>query len=135
MPGGPICLFASSPEVRELGFLVQVLAGTPAELAERSVALGYDGFEFMPDPERVPDPEPFRRAVRDAGADVAITPPGEDEVVEGETERFDLRVLQSLRHEGEPERAIGPHWLPLTVDPFVVTEAQETPGQCARSCS
>ena len=35
-----------------------------------------------------------------------------DEVVEGETDRFDLRVLQSLRHEGEPERAIGPHWLP-----------------------
>jgi sugar phosphate isomerase/epimerase len=76
MPGGPICLFASSPEVRELGFLVQVLAGTPAELAERSVALGYDGFEFMPDPERVPDPEPFRRALRDAGAVLPVVNTG-----------------------------------------------------------
>jgi undecaprenyl-diphosphatase len=35
-----------------------------------------------------------------------------DEVVEGATHRFDLRVLESLRHKDDLDRAVGPAWLP-----------------------
>lgn len=35
-----------------------------------------------------------------------------DEVIEGETQHFDERVLQSLRKADDPSTPIGPHWLP-----------------------
>jgi sugar phosphate isomerase/epimerase len=51
-----------------LNFLVKVLTGTPEELARRAVAWGYDGIEFMPDPERVPEPSELEKALKAAGA-------------------------------------------------------------------
>lgn len=63
-----LCLFAATPDFASLGFLVKVLTGTPEELARTAVGWGYDGIEFMPDPDRVPDPAAFQRVLRDAGA-------------------------------------------------------------------
>jgi hypothetical protein len=46
----PLCLFASTPDIIPLGFMVKVLTGTPGEIAGHAVDWGYDGIEFMPDP-------------------------------------------------------------------------------------
>jgi undecaprenyl-diphosphatase len=35
-----------------------------------------------------------------------------DSVIEGDTQRFDERVLQALRKADDPSRPIGPRWLP-----------------------
>ena len=58
------CLFASTPDMLQLNFVVKVLTGTPEELARCAVDWGYDGIEFMPNPERVPDSEVFGSALR-----------------------------------------------------------------------
>ena len=55
------CLFASTPDMLQLDFVVKVLTGTPEELGRTAVSWGYDGIEFMPDPEHTPDPELFNR--------------------------------------------------------------------------
>lgn len=52
----------------DLSFVVKVLTGTPVELAQRAVAWGYDGIEFMPDPLHVPDPREVDKALKAAGA-------------------------------------------------------------------
>jgi sugar phosphate isomerase/epimerase len=71
-----LCLFAATPDILRLRFPVRVLTGTPEELAERSVAWGYDGIEFMPDPLDVPDPDRFARALRQAGAVLLVVNTG-----------------------------------------------------------
>lgn len=62
------CLFASTPDMLQLDFVVKVLTGTPEELCQRAIDWGYDGIEFMPDPERVPEPGVFASAFRQTGA-------------------------------------------------------------------
>ncbi len=62
------CLFASTPDMLELSFVVKMLTGTPEELGRRAIDWGYDGIEFLPNPERVPDPEVFAGALRRTGA-------------------------------------------------------------------
>jgi sugar phosphate isomerase/epimerase len=71
-----LCLFASTPDIDGLGFIVKVLTGSFEELAERSVAWGYDGIEFMPDPERVPEPAAMETALRAAGASMPVVNSG-----------------------------------------------------------
>jgi undecaprenyl-diphosphatase len=39
---------------------------------------------------------------------VALT----DEVIEGGTQKFDERIMKSMRHRDDPARPAGPHWLP-----------------------
>jgi D-psicose/D-tagatose/L-ribulose 3-epimerase len=76
MPAIQLCLFASTPEMAGLNFLVKVLTGTPEELARRAVAWGYDGIEFMPDPERVPEPSELEKALKAAGAAMPVVNTG-----------------------------------------------------------
>ena len=71
-----LCLFASTPEMASLNFLVKVLTGTPEELARRAVTWGYDGIEFMPDPEHVPDPGELEKALKAAGAAMPVVNTG-----------------------------------------------------------
>lgn len=63
-----LCLFSSTPDMEALDFVVKVLTGSLDELAQRAVAWGYDGIEFMPDPESVPDPQQMENALETAGA-------------------------------------------------------------------
>jgi len=70
------CLFASTPDMRELDFVVKVLTGTPAEVGQRAIEWGYDGIEFMPNPERVPDPEVFAHALGRTGAIMPVVNSG-----------------------------------------------------------
>ena len=76
MPPIRLCLFASTPDFLSLGFLVKVLTGTPEELGRTAVEWGYDGIEFMPDPERVPDPVAFERALAATGAVMPVVNSG-----------------------------------------------------------
>jgi len=71
-----LCLFSSTPDMSALTFVVKVLTGTPAELAERAGAWGYDGIEFMPDPERVPDPVVFATALKNFDATMPVVNTG-----------------------------------------------------------
>jgi len=63
-----LCLFASTPDITNLGFIVRVLTGSIDELPARAVEWGYDGIEFMPDPENVPEPAAMERALQASGA-------------------------------------------------------------------
>lgn len=76
MPPIRLCLFASTPDFLSLGFVVKVLTGTPEELGRTAVAWGYDGIEFMPDPDRVPDPVAFDQALRRTGAVMPVVNSG-----------------------------------------------------------
>ena len=71
-----LCLFASTPDINALGFIVKVLTGDIDELPRRAVAWGYDGIEFMPDPESVPEPGAMERALRSAGAVMPVVNSG-----------------------------------------------------------
>jgi sugar phosphate isomerase/epimerase len=71
-----LCLFSSTPDMAKLGFIVKVLTGTPEELARQAIAWGYDGIEFMPDPERVPDPPVIEAALKAAGAVMPVVNSG-----------------------------------------------------------
>lgn len=71
-----LCLFASTPDMASLSFVVKVLTGTLEELAQRSVDWGYDGIEFMPDPERIPEPERIEAALKAAGAAMPVVNTG-----------------------------------------------------------
>jgi len=66
------CLFASTPDMLQFEFVVKVLTGTPEELGWRALDWGYDGIEFMPNPERIPDPELFASSLRRTGAVVPV---------------------------------------------------------------
>jgi sugar phosphate isomerase/epimerase len=70
------CLFASTPDMSQLDFVVKVLTGTPDELTRRAVDWGYDGIEFMPNPEHVPDPEVFGSALQRGGAVMLVVNSG-----------------------------------------------------------
>jgi sugar phosphate isomerase/epimerase len=71
-----LCLVASTPDLRDLNFVVKLLTGTPEEVVRQAVTWGYDGIEFLPDPERPPDPEPLARALRDRGAVLPVVNSG-----------------------------------------------------------
>jgi sugar phosphate isomerase/epimerase len=71
-----LCLFSSTPEVVDLGFIVKVLTGNPQQLVERTVEWGYDGLEFLPDPHNIPDPIPFKHMVDDAGIGLYVVNSG-----------------------------------------------------------
>jgi hypothetical protein len=71
-----LCLFSSTPDMVGLNLLVKVLTGTPEELARPAVDWGYDGIEFMPNPEHLPDPQQFESTLRNAGSAMPVVNTG-----------------------------------------------------------
>lgn len=71
-----LCLFASTPDIDDLGFIVKVLTGDIGGLPRRAVDWGYSGIEFMPDPERIPEPAAMERALKAAGAVMPVVNSG-----------------------------------------------------------
>ena len=71
-----LCLFASTPDIADLGFIVKVLTGDIGELPRRAVEWGYSGIEFMPDPEKIPEPAAMERALQAAGAVMPVVNSG-----------------------------------------------------------
>jgi sugar phosphate isomerase/epimerase len=70
------CLFAATPDMLQYKFVVKVLTGTPEELGRAAIDWGYDGIEFMPDPEHVPDPELFAASLGRTGAVMPVVNSG-----------------------------------------------------------
>ena len=71
-----LCLFASTPDMLDHDFVVKVLTGTPEELGRTAIDWGYDGIEFMPDPDHTPDPELFAAALGRTGAVMPVVNSG-----------------------------------------------------------
>ncbi len=71
-----LCLFASTPDMLNHDFVVKVLTGTPEELGRTAIDWGYDGIEFMPDPDHTPDPELFAAALGRTGAVMPVVNSG-----------------------------------------------------------
>jgi len=88
-----LCLFASTPDIAALGFIVKVLTGNLDELAARATEWGYSGIEFMPDPEKVPEPAAMERALQASGAVMPVVNSG----------RMGVQGM-ALFHEEEPVR-------------------------------
>ena len=76
MPKVKFCLFASTPDMSQLDFVVKVLTGTPEELGRTAMSWGYNGIEFMPDPEHTPDPELFNNMLERTGAAMPVVNSG-----------------------------------------------------------
>lgn len=62
------CLFSAAKDFDRFNWVVKVSTGTPEEITQRAVDLGYDGIEYMPDPDNPLDPEVMELALRKAGA-------------------------------------------------------------------
>ena len=71
-----LCLFASTPDMEELGFVVRVLTGSLDEISVTARRLGYDGIEFFPDPENVSEGEELARALQASGASCPVIDSG-----------------------------------------------------------
>lgn len=67
-----LSVFASTQDMEEHAFMVKVLTGTVEATASQAVEWGYDGIEFMPNPEDVPGAADVERAVSAAGACVTV---------------------------------------------------------------
>jgi D-psicose/D-tagatose/L-ribulose 3-epimerase len=71
-----LCVFASTPDMDELEFLIRPLTGKLRELGETVVGWGYDGFELMPNPEDVVAADEVRAALDATGAIVPVVNTG-----------------------------------------------------------
>jgi sugar phosphate isomerase/epimerase len=71
-----LCLFASTPDMAGLGFIVKVHMGLPEDLCRKAVEWGYDGIEFMPDPDRILDPATMRHALAATGSVLPVVNSG-----------------------------------------------------------
>jgi sugar phosphate isomerase/epimerase len=71
-----LVVFASTPDMEELGYVVRVLTGEIDEICVRARELGYDGIEFFPDPEDVTDGATLERALKAAGASCPVVDSG-----------------------------------------------------------
>jgi sugar phosphate isomerase/epimerase len=71
-----LCLFAAEPDIAGLGFIVKVLTGAVEELGSRAVAWNFDGIEFMPNPDRVPDAAGVAHALKAASAVMPVVNSG-----------------------------------------------------------
>lgn len=71
-----ILVFSSTPDVVDDGFVVPILAEPLGRLAARAAALGFDGLEFLPNPDAIPDAAEFGGALADAGIRVGVVNSG-----------------------------------------------------------
>lgn len=106
-----LCLFSSTPDIAQYNFIVKVLTGSPMELAQRAVEWGYDGFEFMPDPDRVVGPREIEQALEKTGAIMPVVNSGrigaqgmallhEDEAIRARSIRAFKEMLNLAGHFG-----------------------------------
>jgi len=66
-----VSVLASTPDISTTGYMVNLLLGTPLEVAEEARALGFDGIEFLPGPPGTVGVTEMVWALR--AADVSLT--------------------------------------------------------------
>ena len=97
-----LSLWASTPDFAGMKFPVKALIGTPESIAQQAVSLGYDGLEFMPDPENPPDPERMRKAMQNAGASFLVVNSGRmgsrELALLGKDRNLRLRSLKAFKN-------------------------------------
>jgi sugar phosphate isomerase/epimerase len=79
MKMGPIeriLVFSSTPDVVADGFVVPILAEPIERLAARAAELGFDGLEFLPNPDEIPEPEDLLTALDAAGIGLGVVNSG-----------------------------------------------------------
>jgi len=76
MPKVKFCLFAAEADMLQYKFVVKVLTGSPEGITRTAVSWGYDGIEFMPNPDRVPEPATFAQALENTGAAMPVVNSG-----------------------------------------------------------
>lgn len=71
-----ILVFSSTPDVVADNFVVPILAEPLDRLAHRAASLGFDGLEFLPNPDDIPTPQALEAAVRAVGIAVSVVNSG-----------------------------------------------------------
>ncbi len=67
-----LLVFSSTPDVAEDNFVVPVLTESIEQLPERAKQLGFDGLEFLPNPNDIPDAEKLLSSAKLAGANIGV---------------------------------------------------------------
>lgn len=67
-----ILVFSSTPDIAADGFVVPILAEPIDRLAQRAARLGFDGLEFLPNPDDIPTPQVLEKAAKSAGIGVSV---------------------------------------------------------------
>jgi len=67
-----LLVFCSTPDVIADNFMVPVLMESIERLPARAIDLGFDGLEFLPNPNDIVDPEALLKAAEQAGANIGV---------------------------------------------------------------
>lgn len=95
IPIRQLLVFSSTPDVAADNFVVPILAEPLDALAGRAADLGYDGLEFLPNPDDMPSAERLSAAVEAAGISVGVVNSG----------RLAVRGYALLHRDAERRRA------------------------------
>lgn len=71
-----LLVFSSTADVAEDNFVVPILAEPLDRLALRAAELGFDGLEFLPNPDEIPTADRMRALLADAGMRVGVVNSG-----------------------------------------------------------
>ena len=71
-----LCLGAWAPIRIKHRFFPKVLSGTVEEICRMARDWGYDGIEYRPDPEYIPDPRVFAHALSESGVEMPVVNSG-----------------------------------------------------------
>ena len=71
-----ILIISSTPDIIDQGFIVPVFTGSVQELGRQATSCGFDGLEFMPNPEDIPDADKTRRVLANEGSKVSVVNSG-----------------------------------------------------------
>lgn len=72
IPITQILVFSSTPDVVEDNFVVPILTEPLERLATRAAELGFDGLEFLPNPDDIPTADRLRPLLADAGIVISV---------------------------------------------------------------
>ena len=72
IPINQLLVFSSTADVAADNFVVPILAEPLDRLPARAADLGFDGLEFLPNPDDMPDPERLKAALADAEIGVGV---------------------------------------------------------------
>lgn len=71
-PIAQVLVFCSTPDVAGDNFVVPILAEPLSRLARRAADLGFDGLEFLPNPDAIPSAADLRSVAQNAGVAVSV---------------------------------------------------------------
>lgn len=67
-----LIVFSSTPDIAEVGFVVPVLTAPLPELGSKAKEYGFDGLEFLPNPDRIPSAMELKASAETAGVNISV---------------------------------------------------------------